>query len=172
MTCFGMVYFDSLFSGCINLDGIPQDLFLNNKNAASFQSTFYGTGITSVPAGLFRNNKKATTFTSVFAYCSKLVSVGNGVFNDTSVGSINRAFIGCKLMSSNLNSIFNMTSYARVADAAYAFYDCQSMTGKGLEFISAVPNVNIPGGESNAFYNCKNLTDYNQIPIKWGGGGT
>lgn len=170
-TCPLMIYFDTLLSENLNFSDIPEDLFSNNPNAISFQNTFYHTNIKNVPAGLFRNNAKATNFNSTFYYCFSLVSVGGGLLNNTSAQIISGVFNSCRLLESDLNSIFDLPGYPKITSASTAFYNCNSMKGKGLDFIAAVPAVIAPGNKANAFYQTTGLTDYNQIPAAWGGGG-
>lgn len=170
-TCPLIIYFDSLFNGNVNLDVIPEDLFVNNINAISFQYAFSQAAIVNVPSGLFRNNIKATGFSNLFSGCLKLTTVGVGLFNGTSIKTMNRTFMNCNLLSGNLNAIFSLSSYPGVTDAGYAFYGCQLLTGSGLDFISAVPSVTALTNKANAFYQTTSLTDYNQIPAAWGGGG-
>ncbi|OCJ20030.1 DUF2612 domain-containing protein [Serratia sp. 14-2641] len=170
-TCPLMIYFDTFLSENVNFSGIPEDLFVNNPNAISFSNTFYHTNITSVPAGLFRNNTKATNFNNTFYYCFSLATVGAGLFNNTSAQIITGLFGSCRLLESDLNVIFNLPIYPKITSASTAFYNCNLMKGKGLDFIAAVPAVTAPGNKTNAFYQTTSLTDYNQIPAAWGGGG-
>jgi hypothetical protein len=74
-------------------------------------------------------------------------------------------------LESDLNLIFNLPSYPKITSASAAFYNCNLMKGKGLDFIAAVPAVTAPSNKTNAFYQTTGLSDYNQIPAAWGGGG-
>ncbi|OMQ26919.1 hypothetical protein BMI79_00905 [Serratia oryzae] len=171
-TCTLIAYFDLLFRENKNLSNIPDGLFDNNVNAVSFNAAFYETGVESVPGGLFKNNVKATTFKEVFAYCQQLKFVGDGLFNGTSATSLSRAFISCIKIGSNINSIFNLASYPGIYVTELAFNYCQLLKGSGLDFIAKLPNVTAASSKSNTFNQAISLSDYNQIPKAWGGGGS
>lgn len=154
--------FTTVFSYTGVMD-IPEDLFVNNVNASTFSYVFQSTKITSIPSGLFRNNAKATDFSYAFYYCENLVDVGDGVFNYAAPATFNRMFFGCTALTANINDVFNSSAYSTVTNTSYMFYNTK-ITGSGLNFISAMPNVTTKTG---TFTYVTTLDDLDQIPAEW-----
>jgi hypothetical protein len=169
--CTLIAYFDSAFNGCRNLMGIPEDLFKDNINAITFSSVFTETGITYIPSGLFRNNAKATNFSYAFSSCPDLVKVGDGLFNGTSVTLLIQTFRAANKLDSNINSIFNLPSYPTITNTSNMFSYGYLVAGSGLQLIGALPSVTAANNKGGTFTQAYALSDYNLIPVAWGGGG-
>ena len=56
-----------MFSGCINLQSVTEDIFLTSLDVTSAKNVFHGCSKLSViPISLFKNNSNITTFEGAF----------------------------------------------------------------------------------------------------------
>ena len=156
------------FSGTFQNSGvvdIPESLFTGNLLATAFNQTFSGCKkLRAVPAGLFVANVNAAAFTYTFNGCLALETVGAGLLNSTAVTAVTYLFGECAALRTDLNTIFNLESYPAIVTTTALFRACGLLTGKGLVFISKLPNA-------TAFYYtlfaCNSLDDFDDLPGNW-----
>lgn len=147
------------------VEEIPENLFSGNSLVTAYGQTFRGCKkLRLVPAGLFASSVNATAFTNVFADCLALESVGAGLLNTTAVTTVGYLFDGCASLRSDVNTIFNLASYPEIVTTTAIFRGCALLTGKGLVFMSKVPNVT---AHYYAFHACAGLDDYDDLPGNW-----
>lgn len=170
--CILTTTFQYVLYQCISMSELPGKLFFGLYNVTTYQYAIYGcTGLTGLQSTLFAGNKNANTFAQTFQLCTGIKYVGDGLLNDTSAQSLSGMLNGCAKMESNINNIFNLPSYPNVTATTNMLNGCVLATGSGLTLISALPNVPV-GSRAGTFTRTTSLTDYNQIPATWGGGGS
>lgn len=169
--CILTTTFQYVLYQCISMTELPGKLFVGLYNVTTYQYAIYGcTGLIGLQSTLFAGNTNATTFAQTFQLCTGLRYIGDGLLNDTSAQSLSGMLNSCAKMESNINNIFNLPSYPNVTATTNMLNGCVLATGSGLTLISALPNVPV-GSRAGTFTRTTSLTDYNQIPTTWGGGG-
>ena len=148
--------FDACFSYCYELTTVPTDLFRYNTKARSFAECFSCCyGLTSIPAGLFNNNTQTTDFSSCFYYCSHL-QLRADIFPDPEVPENKNFFEGREM---NFEKCFSKVGYNLAPSAG---------TAPKLWLFNGTSSWNF----TDCFTGSTKLTNYNDIPASWGGGGS
>lgn len=151
-----------LFENCTNITSIPSNLFANNTQLTDIYGIFTGCEqITSIPPNLFANNTNVLSFTETFSYCKNLTSIPENLFiNNTKVTSFYGTFSSCTGLTNIPSNLFANNTNA--SQFSYAFSRCTSLTG----LAPALWEKSFVKGTS-CFYNCTNLSNYNDIPSNW-----
>lgn len=90
----------NVFHGCSKLSVIPISLFKNNSNITTFEGAFMGSGLISIPIGLFDSNNQVLSFKNVFANCSNIASIPSHLFDNCAlVKDFSGAFLNTKVVS-------------------------------------------------------------------------
>ena len=173
--------FWSCFANCEALTSIPAGLFDTNTLATNFSSCFMNCFSLngSIPAGLFYNNEQAESFSSCFANCSNLTgTTPTGLFvNNTEATNFYQCFFNCKRLQLT-SDIFPdpATNPDFFKDRDMNFSGCFYSIGTNVVSPGTAPalwNFNKGTGTwttTDCFRYAK-VTDYNNIPSAWGGGG-
>lgn len=123
----GLTSAKGVFNNCQNLSIIPVGLFDNNVNITTFESAFEGTSITNIPTGFFNSTNNVTSFNSTFKDCFYLVNIPNGLFDNTKVVlTFNSIFANCSNLGAIPNNLF--INNPTVTDYSHAFENCSSIT--------------------------------------------
>ena len=168
-----------VFCSCSGLQTIPVNLFKYNTQVEDFEGVFYNcTSLTEIPEGLFDNNTKVTSFRGTFAECISLKTIPEGLFDKcTEVTSFKYAFGQCFELKSIPVGLFDKNT--KVTDIHGMFLSCAKLTSESPYTIINGVKVHLyerylypqyftaPTAYNSCFLNCKNLTDYNSIPIGW-----
>jgi hypothetical protein len=173
--------FVGCFLNCTGLTTLPTDLFKYNTNATDFTVCFYNcTGLTTVPANLFRYNEEATTFSYCFYDCTGLTTLPTDLFTyNTKVTDFSHCFSGCTKLEL-IEAIFpDPTTNANFfAGREMNFTGFCKNVGTAATTQGTAPELwrfNYGAGVTST--DCftgitTNLTNYNDIPASWGGGGS
>ena len=163
--------FYKMFNGCSNITGnIPDKLFANCTKVTSFYGTFWGCrGLTgSIPENIFKNCTEVDDFSYVFAACSGFTgNIPDNLFaNCTKVTKFNGTFSDWREFKGSIpenlfKNCVNATSFNET------FFRNYKMIGSAPSLWQR-DNVT---KSTNCFGECVNLSNYNQIPSSWGGGG-
>lgn len=164
--CTDVISFNAIFSICYNLSSIPSGLFDYNTEVNYFGSAFYNcNGLTSIPSGLFDYCSSVVSFESIFEGCSSLTLIPSGLFdNCIDVTSFSRTFYGCVSLTSIPSGIFD--NCTMVTNFNKSFYNCTELSGAAPELWNRTSPI--PSGLS-CFTNDSGLTNYQTIPLYWGG---
>jgi hypothetical protein len=134
----------------------------------SLSHSFYNMGIVSVP---FLIPEIVTNMHNTFSYDSHLQSLPEDFKFPSGVTMLRTVFRLCASLSVDISNIFpsEWENGGFTCDLSGAFQGCQNITG-------TVPMWLFDGRnnftfDANTFANCKKLTNYNEIPASWGGGG-
>lgn len=123
----GLTSAKGVFNNCQNLSIIPVGLFDNNVNITTFESAFEGTSITNIPTGFFNSTNNVTSFNSTFKDCFYLVNIPNGLFDNTKVVlTFNSIFANCSNLGAIPNNLF--INNPTVTDYSHAFENCTNIT--------------------------------------------
>ena len=123
----GLTSAKGVFNNCQNLSIIPVGLFDNNVNITTFESAFEGTSITNIPTGFFNSTNDVTSFNSTFKDCSYLVNIPKGLFDNTNVVlTFNSIFANCSNLETIPNNLF--INNPTVTDYSHAFENCTNIT--------------------------------------------
>jgi hypothetical protein len=174
-----------IFSYCFcqtPITSIPTDLFKYNTLATSFNVCFTLSTITSIPADLFRYNTAATTFSECFRECSYLLSTTTELFKyNTLATNFYYCFFECLKLQQNKNIFFadgqeNTRFLNQSVNFTYCFYRTSFSGTQGeaphlweCNYGTGTPtktNCWSGGGNSET-----SLTNYEDIPVEWGGTG-
>ena len=163
--CPNITNFAITFSNT-RLTSIPEDLFVNNKEATTFEHCFTGNNLTSIPSGLFRNNTKVTNFASTFSSALQTA-------NDFTIPS--QLFINCPEVTT-----FNGCFYRNVATIPSDLFDNNNKVTDFSGCFKAFTPYAIAQGTAptlwtrsnvTSFKECfkyqTNLTNYESIPADW-----
>ena len=103
--------FNSTFKNCSSLTSVPSNIFSNNPDVTTFESTFENTKITIAP--IFTNNTEVTTFKSTFKDCVSLISINQNMFNGcTYVTTFESTFKNTQISNMpSFSSNINVTSF-------------------------------------------------------------
>ena len=134
-----------MLEDCVNLRKIASPTANSFANITHFNWAFGEcTSLTSIPADLFANCQNVTNFRYAFSDCTSLTNIPADLFANCS----------------------------NVTDFWFTFEGCTNLTGNAPELWKRVPDgetneyIGTPNGEG-CFYNCTNLTNYEQIPEYW-----
>jgi hypothetical protein len=176
--------FESCFDNCSGLTEIPAGLFDNNTAATSFNWCFMlCTGLTSIPTDLFRHNGEATSFFACFNGCTGLTTLPNNLFlYNKKATDFRYCFLNCTKLELRAD-IFPMPtgSFSQpdfFNDRAMDFTGFCKNVGTAATTQGTAPELwrfNYGAGVTST--DCftgitTNLTNYNDIPASWGGGGS
>lgn len=170
--CSEVTSFSGAFSGCSNLTGeIPEKLFSNNLKVTDLGNVFRGcerlTG--NIPERIFTNHVDVSTIGGVFGGCSGLTGkIPEDLFKDcTKIISANDIFVGCTGLTGVIpEKLFENNTL--ISSFYSTFNGCTGLTGNAPALWNRANDTT----GSFCFSNCRNLSNYNQIPSSWGGGGT
>ena len=162
--------FYKIFNGCSNVTGnIPDKLFENCTKVTSFYGMFWGCrGLTgTIPENLFKNCTEVTDFRYMFAGCSGLTGdIPKDLFvNCTKVKYFSGTFSDSPGITGISEGLFR--NCTQVSDFYETFLRCIKLTGTAPALWERDNVTN----SKNCFGGCTNLSNYNQIPKAWGGGG-
>ena len=198
--CVKIKILERVFDGCSGLTGtIPENLFKNNTEVTSF-GVFLGgcKGLTgTIPENLFKNNTEVTNFGGFFGGCTGLTGdIPENLFkNNSKVTFFSQTFYTCTGLTGNIpESLFS--NCPEVTNFGWTFRNCKNLTGeipenlflncsKATSFERTFDScINLTGNAPalwerenvtsyvSCFLRCTNLSNYNEIPSSWGGGGT
>lgn len=169
--CPEVTKFSYAFMECSGLTGeIPENLFSNNLKVKSFGNLFRVCKNLSgsIPEKLFENHIEVVDIGGVFCQCSGLTgNIPENLFKDcTKITSVNDMFVGCAGLTGSIPAkLFDNNT---LISSFYAtFNGCTKLTGNA----PALWNRTNALTGNLCFSNCRNLSNYNQIPKAWGGGG-
>ena len=193
--CENVQNLNSVFYNCKNVTGnIPEELFSYCKKVTNVMNFFYGTGVTgNIPENLFANCTELTNVAGVFFYCSgitgeiperlfancsKITSFESTFRNSGITGEIPENLFSSCSEATSMKTTFEHTKVTRIplnlfekcnkiTNFGSTFYGCNMLTGDAPELWKR-DNVTT---FNNCFSGCKNLSNYNEIPSSWGGGG-
>lgn len=171
-----MINCSTTFAGCENLTGsIPENLFKNCPEITTFAAYDEGVfsrckGLTGeIPENLFKNNTKVNRFTGVFYLCTGLTGdIPEKLFiNNINATDFSNTFKGCSGLNGNIpENLFENND--KITNMSYCFFDCKNLKGNAPALWQRDTITNY----YCCFSYCKKLSNYNQIPKSWGGGGT
>jgi len=163
-------------------DPIPANLFRYNTKAKDFTYCFSGsTQITSIPADLFRYNTLATRFYGCFSRCTELITLPADLFRyNTKATDFEGCFRDCKKLVLR-EDIFPLPSVSPnfFSGRKMSFRNCFYNVGTQAASPGTAPKLWLFNGGgagtrwtiTNCFTGATQLTNYNDIPSTWGGGG-
>lgn len=144
--CYNAENFNTTFKNCNNLTAVPTDLFRYTTNAKTFMSTFYNCyNIVTISDELFYYTTGVTSFYNTFAECTKLSGISFTLFDE------------CKDVTSFIQTFYNCTGLLGFSNYLWIREN----------LYSSWYTPGILGTDCYAF--CSGLTDYDTIPINWGG---
>jgi hypothetical protein len=179
--------FESCFNSCSKLTAIPAGLFDKNTAATNFNRCFlFCTGLTganAIPADLFKYNTEATSFFACFNGCTGLTTLPNNLFlYNKKATDFRYCFKNCTKLELRAD-IFPMPtgSFSQpdfFNDRAMDFTEFCKNAGTAATTQGSAPELwkfNYGAGVTST--DCftgitTNLTNYNDIPASWGGGGS
>ncbi|HPB89294.1 MAG TPA: hypothetical protein PL115_00185 [Bacteroidales bacterium] len=171
--------FDNCFYNCTKLTSIPAELFRYNTLVTNFAYCFrHCTRLASIPADLFRYNTLVTNFLQCFDGCVGLTTVPAGLFHYNTAATVFRqCFLNCSLLVL-IPEIFPdpTTNNNFFAGRAMNFESCFQNVGTNSATPGTAPRLwefyHTAGlRTTNCFTGATTLTNYNNIPSAWGGGG-
>ena len=181
--------FYGTFYGCTGLTGvIPEKLFAGISGAPA-ESMFYGTfagctGLTAIPEKLFAGISGApadSMFSETFAGCKGVTAIPENLFGNISGAPadymFNSTFEGCSGLTGEipLGLFGNISGAPAYTMFSGTFSDCSGLTGPsartpdGIPLYQAFPTANY-NNAGDMYLNDENLSDYCEIPSRWGGG--
>ena len=101
----------------------------------------------------------------MFSGCIRLTTLNNCTFNN--INTAYSMFDGC----TNLITLNNCT-FNNINNAHSMFRDCSNLTGYSNQILrdangNYIDTHTDPGTRLYTFFNCVNLTDYNEINANW-----
>lgn len=164
--------FANTFTNCKGITGtIPENLFSNSSSLiTSFNSTFYlCSGLKgNIPEKLFANCNEVTDISNTFLGCSKLEgNIPENLFKDcTKITNARETFCWCSGLTGEIpDNLFENNSLINIFSGTFS--GCTKLTGNA----PALWNRSNVTSSSNCFKDCRKLSNYNEIPKAWGGGG-
>lgn len=173
--------FDLAFAyGTTSLTSIPVDTFRYNTAVERFDSTWYYGGLVTLPDDIFRYNTAVTTFRECFGWCEALESVGPDLFRyntnclefTTSLEYCHKLQLrsdmffrpgeeGTRFLNQNvkLDGVFLDNTHTGLQGTAPALWTCDFGTGTPV-------TTGCFSGDGN---NATSISNYNDIPLAWGG---
>ena len=154
----------NMFNGCTSLTAIPSTLTIPNS-VTNCSSMFNGcTSLTAIPE-TFTLGNSVTNCSVMFASCN-LTAIPETFKIPNSVANCTSMFHYCSDLTSDISNIWPSTwNYTGTIDLSYMFNNCWKVVGTvpadklwyfGKTFYSY-----------RCFYNCKSLTNYDEIPDGW-----
>ena len=128
-----------MFSNCSSLTAIPETLIIPNS---------------------------VTNCSYMFSGCLSLTAIPETLTIPNSVTNCSYMFSSCRSLTSDISNIWpDVWNYTGTIDISYMFNSCSKVVG-------TIPadklwNSNKTFNPSGCFYNCTNLTNYNEIPDTW-----
>ena len=182
--------FGATFYNCDGLTGqIPSGLFGNISGAPAesmFYSTFSGcSGLTGqIPSGLFGDISGAPAsymFNGTFYKCKGLTAIPENLFGNISGAPadymFNSTFEGCSGLTGEIPlGLLGDISGSAVTQMFYrTFQDCSGLTGPSVRTPDGTPlyqvfPINSYWYIGDMYKGAYNLSDYCEIPSRWGGG--
>lgn len=182
--------FGATFYNCDGLTGqIPSGLFGNISGAPAesmFYSTFSGcSGLTGeIPSGLFGDISGAPAsymFNGTFYKCKGLTAIPENLFGNISGAPadymFNSTFEGCSGLTGEIPlGLLGDISGSAVTQMFYrTFQDCSGLTGASVRTPDGTPlyqvfPINSYWYIGDMYKGAYNLSDYCEIPSRWGGG--
>jgi len=165
--CDNATNFDSIFSGCTSLKEVQGGMFRKCKNAVNMNGIFDGcNSLKSIPSELFGNCKNIKSVRNAFNYCKNIEEIPEGLFDScTEIEDFYRVFGGCNNLKILPENIFDNCN--NPTNFIWSFSGCSKITGNAPKLWEKYTDANGQG----CFSSCNNLSNYNQIPKAWGGGG-
>lgn len=159
-----------MFYGCNKLNcEIPEKLFYNCPKITNFAGTFSNCGfIGKIPEKLFSKCKNVTSFSSCFRDNGFIEGpIPENLFKyNTEAVDFSYVFRATGNIHGNLpKNLFENNTKATKFEQC--FWCKSGLTGEAPELWK---RENITSYDK-CFLNCINLSNYNQIPSSWGGGG-
>jgi hypothetical protein len=103
----GATRFNYTFSSCTNITTLPENIFQYNTNIQTLIGTFFGLAIESIPVDLFKNNINITSFDSTFQNCQSLLSIPEDLFiHNVNVQLFGSCFSFCNSIQSIPENLF------------------------------------------------------------------
>ena len=179
--CADETTFQNTIYNCTAQTSLPANLFADCVLANTFNSTFYGCNkLTTINSGIFDNCAAVTTFYRTFFGCSVLVTIPANMFDDSVLATnfIETFYIIYKLQQNSTMFFAEGGESTRFLNQSVNFSRCffrASFTGTQgtapavwtCDFGSGTPtSTDCFAGAGNSL---TSLTNYNSIPIAWGG---
>lgn len=158
----------SVFYNCHNLIDLSNINFskFNKLNNIDYMC-YFNTKLQSINLQIASQN--ISSYFHTFDNCINLKSFGNLKFN-SNLYNISFMFYNCSALNNNISYIWPDLFNHNTIYCLSAFYNCENIVGKAPP-IKLWLNHLIDFKHYNMFYNCIKLTNYQYIPISWGGGG-
>jgi hypothetical protein len=149
-----------------SLTTINAAAFTNATKVTSMAGAFTGiTTLNALPAGLFATMTACTNFSTAFKNCTGLLTIPDTLFQNCGAATnYTGCFEGCLNITAAIGvNFFNLT--APTTTFARCFYNCQNMSGTTPDLWTAYPAAD----GTKCFFNCFTVTNFNSIPLAWGG---
>lgn len=172
ITCStGMVGFTGAFLNCKKMK-IPPSLSGAGPATTTLTQMFQGCDDLQYPVVFPSHLTNITGIVGMYSSCTNLRSapVLSGL---KKLNSITSAFYGCNNITSRMDTIFgDYLCISNLATCSQAFDGCSNLTGVASNFINAPKSstfLSSINNYTNTFRGCVSLSDYNSIPMAWGG---
>ncbi len=188
--CVAAEDFTRALSGNNQVKSIPEDLFENCVNAKCFNHTFFSIeDCREIPEGLFKDCSKAEDFSycfgdiystssipeNLFAYCPEATNF-EATFEscDSALKSLPAGLFSNNKKVTNFKNCFSYSEDDLLSGESP--YDILEINGESVKVHiyerDKYPDVYAtPTEYSGCFHGRYGLSDYNDIPSSWGGGG-
>ncbi len=181
--CKAAENFHSVFERCSSLTEVPDGVFSGLSAAEDFEYAFYlCTSLKSIGSKVFEGCSSATNFQYLFAENPLIQSLPEDLFADcTELEILHYAFYKCTGLTTVPTGILD--NCRKIKNVNSTFSGCTSWTGESpytevngekvhiYERSSHTSDFEAIGFPSYCFKDCTLLTDYNDIPALYGGGG-
>lgn len=161
LSVFDNGYGAFMFYGCSNITGvIPGDLFAYvTKPVTSLGNLFRECiGIEGVEEGLFDNLTELKNAINHFNGCVKLKNIPNNLYaKNKKITNFLNTFGSCT----------SLTGTVPVDDDGTPIYNRSGEGKEGYAIVTIPTNQEGIPTTNHCFYNCKGLSDYDQIPDTW-----
>ena len=161
------------------ISSVPETIFDTCSEVYTFTSTFSNCVNLKKIGLIFKNNSKVTDYNAVFSDCENLEEIPEDLFKASlDVTRFNSTFKNCKNLKMIPRGIFDYNR--KVSDFQHVFFGCINLEGESPYVVlssggrvhlyerNSFPEEFIPvTSHSQAFYNCKKLSDYANIPSGW-----
>lgn len=163
----------------ITVETLPYNLLWNARNLENFQDAFVRcTELTEIPSGLLQFSTKALNFQRSFGGCPKLTGIPSSLFaNCPLIVNFHTTFYQNSGLGSIPKNIFDNNKMVETFQEC--FYGCNNILGTtpttdGLELWERAGQPGYPAtiNGTNCFYGCEQLSNYEDIPVLWGGPAT
>ena len=162
--------YNSLFEGCSSLIYIPAS-FKVLSTVTELKNTFKDCQSLNKISFSLTNN--TINLESCFHNCISLTEIGNTFTFSQKTKNLKSVFENCSSLREIPDTLWPNPEFEleTTIDFSNAFANCTSASGTVPMYKLWYGEVYWNPSNTNAFAGCENLTNYNYIPINWGGEG-